>query len=104
MRPPKSGRTGAGIAAYAATSLIRATSLVRRITTMAELAGNPGFTAPKLEETLSRRHAVAIELIATLALTVSLVVAATAVSMGNRALTRGDLVERPAVQMPIARE
>jgi hypothetical protein len=98
MRPPKSGRTGAGIAAYAATSLIR------RITTMAELAGNPGFAAPKLEETLSRRHAVAIELIATLALTVSLVVAATAVSMGNRALTRGDVVERPAVQMPIARE
>jgi len=59
---------------------------------MAELAGNPGFMAPKLEETLSRRHAVAIELIATLALTVSLVVAATVVSMGNRALTRGDLV------------
>jgi hypothetical protein len=98
MRPPKSGRTGAGIAAYAATSLIQ------RITTMAELAGNPSFTAPKLEETLSQRHAVAIELIATLALTVSLVVAATAVSMGNRALTSGDLVERPALQTPIARE
>jgi hypothetical protein len=98
MRPPKSGRTGAGIAAYAATSLIQ------RITTMAELAGNPSFTAPKLEETLSRRHAVAIELIATLALTVSLVVAATAVSMGNRALTSGDLVERPALQTPISRE
>jgi hypothetical protein len=71
---------------------------------MAELAGNPGFAAPKLEETQSRRHAVTIELIATLALTVSLVVAATAVSLGNRALTRGDLIARPAVQMPVAHQ
>jgi hypothetical protein len=66
---------------------------------MAELAGNPGFAPQQLEETQSRRHAVALELIATLALTISLVVVATAVSLGNRALTRGDLAERPALQL-----
>jgi hypothetical protein len=71
---------------------------------MAELAGNPGFAAPKLEETRSRRHAVAIEMIATLSLTVSLVIAATAVSLGNRALTRVDLVERPAMQTHMAHD
>jgi len=71
---------------------------------MTELASNPGFAPPKLEQTQSRRRAVALELIATLTLTVSLVVAATAVSLGNRALTRGDFVERPPLQTPIARE
>ena len=71
---------------------------------MAELAGNPGFAPQQLEETQSRRRAVALELIATLTLTVSLVVAATAVSLGNRALTRGDLAQRPATQMPIAHD
>jgi hypothetical protein len=71
---------------------------------MAERDGNPSFAPPKPELMQARRHIVALELIATLALTVSLVVAATAVSLGNRALTRGDPVERPAPQMPIAHE
>ena len=71
---------------------------------MAELTGSPGFAPPKLEKALYRNHAVALELIATLALTVSLVVAATAVSLGNRSLARGNFAERPATQMPTARD
>ena len=60
---------------------------------MAELTGQPGFAPPKKQQTGSRRRqATTIELIATATLTVSLVVAATAVSMGNKLLTRGDLV------------
>ena len=47
---------------------------------MAELTGNPGFAPPRKENTVSRRHAATIELIATVGLTISLVVAATAVS------------------------
>jgi hypothetical protein len=74
------------------------------MTMMAELTGNPGFAPPRAEQTLARRRqAIALELIATVALTVSLIVAATAVSMGNRLLTRADLAEHPA-QMPIARQ
>jgi hypothetical protein len=71
---------------------------------MAELSGIPGFAPPQLEQTQSRRRAVALELTATLALTVSLVIAATAVSLGNRALTRADLVDHPALQTPITHE
>lgn len=71
---------------------------------MAELTGNPGFALPRAEQTLSRRRAMALELIATAALTVSLIVAATAVSMGNRLLARGDSIERAFVHMPTARQ
>ncbi len=67
---------------------------------MAELTGHPGFAAPKTEKTLSRR-AIALELIATVSLTVSLVIAATAVSLGNRSLARGEFVERPSALMPM---
>jgi len=67
---------------------------------MAELTGNPGFAPPRRENTLSRRRAAAIELIATASLTISLVVAATAVSLGNRSLTRGELIERGGAQSP----
>jgi hypothetical protein len=68
-------------------------------TTMAELTGQPGFAPPKKQQTGSRRRqATMIELLATATLTVSLVVAATAVSMGNKVLTRGDLVEKTTVQ------
>ena len=59
---------------------------------MAELTGNPGFAPPRAEQTLSKRHVAALELIATVALTVSLVVAATAVSIGDRLLARGDVI------------
>ena len=64
---------------------------------MPELIGKPGFLQPSAERTLSRRRAVAIELIATIALTVSLVVAATAVSLDNRCLERSALVQRLAI-------
>jgi hypothetical protein len=67
---------------------------------MAELTGNPGF-APRTEKTVSRRRAAAIEVIATVGLTVSLVVAATAVSLGNRSLTRGEFIDRRSMQTPI---
>ncbi len=68
---------------------------------MAELTGNLGFAPPRTEKTLSRRRAAAIELIATFSLTVSLVVAVTAISLGNRSLARLDALERPSMQMPI---
>jgi hypothetical protein len=71
---------------------------------MAELTGNPGFAPPKPGHTRARRQTAAIELVATLALTVSLVVAATAVSMGKKSLARADLIERPSAQMPIVRQ
>jgi hypothetical protein len=68
---------------------------------MAELTANLGFAPLRTEKTLSRRRAAAIELIATFSLTVSLVVAVTAVSLGNRSLARIDAPERPSMQMPI---
>ena len=39
-----------------------------------------------------------VEMIATVGLTVALVVAATAVSLGNRSLTRGELIPHGGVQ------
>jgi len=71
---------------------------------MAKLTGNPGFAPPRAEQTLSKRHVAALELIATVALTVSLVVAATAVSIGDRLLARGDVIGSPLLQTPLARE
>ncbi len=71
---------------------------------MTELTGQPGFAPPRAENARTKRRAVALELIATLALTVSLVVAATAVTMGNRSLARGEVFpQRPSVQMPLPR-
>jgi hypothetical protein len=68
---------------------------------MAAPTGGIGFAPPRRDNRLARRTA-AVELIATISLTVSLVVAATAVSLGNRALSRGnDGLERPSVQTPI---
>ncbi len=52
---------------------------------MSELSGHPGFAPPRATRLMVRRVA-ALELAATLALTVSLIVAATAVSVGNKAL------------------
>lgn len=68
---------------------------------MTELTGKPGFAPPCAENTRTKRRAVALELIATAALTVSLVVAATAVSLGNRSLARGEALQRPSVQTPV---
>jgi len=63
---------------------------------MTELAGKPGFASHSAERTLSKRRAVALELVATVALTVSLIVAATAVSLGNKSSTRSGAIERAA--------
>jgi hypothetical protein len=49
---------------------------------MTELTGMVGFASSIPEKTLSRRRRLGIELFATLALAVSLIVAATAVSIG----------------------
>ncbi len=70
---------------------------------MPELTGNSGFASPKPKQTLTRGHAAAMELIATLALTVSLVVAVTAVSIGNKSLARANLAARPAAQTAVMR-
>jgi hypothetical protein len=71
---------------------------------MAELAGNSGFARPKPRQTLTRRHAAAMQLIATLALTVSLIIAATAVSIGNKTLARANLAAQPAAPMAVIRQ
>jgi hypothetical protein len=54
------------------------------MTLMTELTGSPGFAPPLAGKKLSRRRVVALEPVATVTLTISLVVAATAVSLGNR--------------------
>lgn len=71
---------------------------------MTELTGNPGFAPTKPEKVSSRHHVFALELIATLALTVSLIIAATALAMAKRSLAHYGYVERPAVQTPVGRE
>ena len=69
---------------------------------MTEPTGNLGFAPPRANKALSRRRTAAVELAATVALTVSLVIAATAVSVGNRSLIRGEGTERPLARMPAA--
>ena len=49
---------------------------------MTELAGKVGFASPISEKIFSKRQRIGVELFATVALAVSLVVAATAVSIG----------------------
>jgi hypothetical protein len=49
---------------------------------MAELTGMVGFASPVSEKKLSRRRRIGVELFATVALAISLIVAATAVSIG----------------------
>jgi hypothetical protein len=70
-------------------------------TTMAELTGQPGFAPPRRQRTgIRRRQAMMMELLATATLTISLVVAATAVSMGNKLLIRGESSAKTTVHMP----
>jgi hypothetical protein len=71
------------------------------MTTMAELSGKPGFALSTAGQTLARRHAVALEMIATGALAVSLIVAATAVSMGDKLLARGRVGQPVVLQTPL---
>ncbi|MGB6746809.1 MAG: hypothetical protein WBE51_02220, partial [Xanthobacteraceae bacterium] len=54
----------------------------RRIPMMTELTGMAGFTSSIAEKTFAKRRRAGVELFATLALAVSLLVAATAVSIG----------------------
>ena len=49
---------------------------------MIELTGKVGFASPISEKVLSKKRTLGVELIATLALAVSLIIAATAVSFG----------------------
>jgi len=49
---------------------------------MTELTGMVGFASPISEKTLSRKRNIGVSLIASLALAASLIVAATAVSIG----------------------
>jgi hypothetical protein len=56
---------------------------------MAEPSGNRGFALPRAEQTLSRR-AVALELLATVTLTVSLIAAVTVMSIDDKPLARSD--------------
>ncbi len=67
---------------------------------MADLTGKPGFAPTHAARTRTKRRAAALELMATVALTVSLAVAAAAVSTGgNRSLTHGEAhLQRPAIR------
>ena len=67
---------------------------------MTELPGIPGFVASRTEKKLSKSRTVAVELMATVALTASLIIAAAAVSLGNRSLARGELANSSAPQIP----
>jgi hypothetical protein len=67
---------------------------------MTDPTGHLGFAPPTADRALSTRRAAAFELLATVTLTVSLVVAATAVSMGKRSLARSDTIERALVAPP----
>jgi hypothetical protein len=49
---------------------------------MTELTGKVGFASPVTEQRFSKRRSAGIELLATVALAVSLLIAATAVSIG----------------------
>jgi hypothetical protein len=48
---------------------------------MTELTGMVGFASPNIEKTFAKRRRIGVEMFATVALAVSLVVAATAVSI-----------------------
>lgn len=65
---------------------------------MARLNGMPGFAEPRAGRAWSRRYGATLELLATVTLTVSLIVAATAVSLGNKTLTHGQSNETPAAK------
>ena len=71
---------------------------------MTELTGRPGFVAPRTGRTATRSRAIALEMIATGTLAVSLIVAATAVSMGERSFARGHIAGPAATRMPLLRQ
>jgi hypothetical protein len=68
-----------------------------------KLAGMVGFASPVTERRFSKRRSGGIELIATVALAVSLVIAATAVSIGMaRAQTLGAVGNQDGAPLAIA--
>jgi hypothetical protein len=62
--------------------MCQAKKTATRMTTMTGLSGKIGFTSPISEKAIANRRRAGVELIATVALAISLVVAATAVSIG----------------------
>jgi hypothetical protein len=82
---------------------LRARKLIREgYFDMTELTGQVGFASPVTEKKFSRRRA-GIELFATVALAVSLVIAATAVSIGmERARALGAVVHNDGRPLAIA--
>jgi len=70
---------------------------------MTELTGQVGFASPIAEKKLSKRRRVGVELLATVALAVSLIIAATAVSIGMaRAQALGAVSDRDSAPFAIA--
>ena len=63
---------------------------------MTELTGKVGFASPVSERRLSRRRILGVELIAAVALTVCLIIAVTAVSIG---MARAQAFHAPAISM-----
>jgi hypothetical protein len=68
---------------------------------MAELTGTSGFASPRKPSTLAGWRTAPIEVITTLGLSVALIIAVTAVSFGNRTLTRNEFMPRGGVQNPV---
>ena len=61
---------------------------------MDELTARVGFVSPTTEKTIAKRRHAGVQLIATVALAVSLIIAATAVSIGMaRARTLGAIAQ-----------
>jgi hypothetical protein len=68
---------------HSARIMAASIKLIRpRMPTMSELNGKVGFASPAANNKSTRRRHAGVELIATVALAVSLVIAATAVSIG----------------------
>jgi len=61
---------------------------------MTELSGNVGFASPITDRKFSRHRNVAVELLATAALAVSLIIAGTAVSIG---MARAQVLHAPCL-------
>jgi hypothetical protein len=62
---------------------------------MTELAGTIGFASPMTARKSSRRRTLRVELLATAALAISLIVAATAVSIG---MARAQMLQGTAIE------
>jgi hypothetical protein len=72
----------AGIRRDFATTQTDSPKTPQRMKAMTELTGMVGFASPITEQKFSRRRNLGVELLATVALAISLVIAATAVSIG----------------------